>query len=669
MLRSCLSKKSWPAWLLLGLGVLSTALATLHVKQVIEQDAIRQFDFACDPVIVKIEERLAAYALILRGGSALFAASGTVSRDDWHSYVSTLRAEVSIPGVQGIGFAQLIPTGQLAAHTARIRAEGFPDYSPVPPGIRPVQTSIIYLEPFSGRNLRAFGYDMYSETIRRKAMDLARDSGEATLSGKVRLKQETNENAQAGVLMYVPVYLNDRPKETALQRRAALTGWAYSPYRMNDLMSGILHDWENREGESVDLHIYDGQQASADALLFDSKPTHTPDPHSLFYLQREIRFNGHPWSLVFDRAANISGISYSDAWATLSGGLTLSMLMFGLMLSRINTSASAARIANKLTEELRQREIQLRESELLYRTVADFTSDWEFWIMPDDVLKYVSPSCEQITGYSAEEFYIDPGLLTRRIHPDDQALYAEHTQHTSAQGVTQSIDFRYCTKSGEYRWLSHACRSVYDTTGKSLGRRTCNRDITERKQTEEQVSKLAFYDALTQLPNRRLLNDRLDQSIAACGRSGNYGALIFLDLDNFKPLNDSQGHAVGDLLLVEVATRLKNCVRDADTVSRFGGDEFVVMLHELDQDKSVSASQAGVVAEKIRLALSLPYLLTTNPEASEKNLIEHLCTASIGVTLFNHEDARHEDILTWADTAMYQAKEAGRNQVKFYATN
>jgi diguanylate cyclase (GGDEF)-like protein/PAS domain S-box-containing protein len=532
-----------------------------------------------------------------------------------------------------------------------------------------VQTSIIYLEPFSGRNLRAFGYDMYSETIRRLAMELARDSGEATLSGKVRLKQETNENAQAGVLMYVPIYRNDRPKETAQQRQAALTGWAYSPYRMNDLMSGILRDWENREGEAVDLHIYDGQLISADALLFDSKPAHTPDPHSLFYQHREIRFNGHPWSLIFDRAANISRIGYADAWATLLGGLTLSILMFGLMLSRINTSAIAARIANELTEELRQREIQLQESELRYRTVADFTSDCEFWIMPDGVLKYVSPSCEQISGYSPEEFYADPGLLTRRIHPDDQALYAEHTQHMSAQGVPQPIDFRYCTKSGKYRWLSHACRPVFDTSGKSLGRRTSNRDITERKQMEEQVSNLAFYDALTQLPNRRLLHDRLDQSIAACGRSGNYGALIFLDLDNFKPLNDSQGHAVGDLLLVEVANRLKNCVRDADTVSRFGGDEFVVMLHELDHDKTVSASQAGLVAEKIRLALSRPYLLTINPNEGEKGLIEHLCSASIGVTLFNHQDACHEDILTWADTAMYQAKEAGRNRVKFYSTS
>lgn len=668
MLHSCLSKKSWSAWLLLGLGVLFTVLATRHVKQVIEQDAIRQFSLACDPVIVKIEERLAAYALILRGGSALFTASGNVSRQDWRNYVSTLRAEASIPGVQGIGFAQLIPTGQLAAHTARIRAEGFPNYNPAPPGIRPVQTSIIYLEPFSGRNLRAFGYDMYSETVRRVAMELARDSGEATLSGKVRLQQETNENAQAGVLMYVPVYRNDMPKVTVLQRQAALTGWAYSPYRMNDLMSGILHDWENREGEAVDLHIYDGQQTSAGALLFDSKPAHIPDPHSLFYQQREIKFNGHTWSLVFDRAANISGISYTDAWATLFGGLTLSILMFGLTLSKINIKAIATRIASELTEELRQREIQLQESELLYRTVADFTSDWEFWIMPDGVLKYVSPSCEQITGYSSEEFYIDPGLLTSRIHPDDQALYAEHTQHTSAQGVTQSIDFRYCTKSGEYRWLSHACRSVYDTTGKSLGRRTCNRDITERKQTEEQVSKLAFYDALTQLPNRRLLNDRLDQNIAACGRSGNYGALMFLDLDNFKPLNDSQGHAVGDLLLIEVAMRLKNCIRDTDTVSRFGGDEFVVMLHELDQDMTVSSSQAGLVAEKIRFALSRPYLLTSNPEEGEKALIEHLCTASIGVTLFNREDASHKDILTRADTAMYQAKESGRDQVKFHTT-
>ena len=190
-------------------------------------------------------------------------------------------------------------------------------------------------------------------------------------------------------------------------------------------------------------------------------------------------------------------------------------------------------------------------------------------------------------------------------------------------------------------------------------------DITERKQMEDQVLQLAFYDDLTKLPNRRLLNDRLSQTMAASKRSSCYGALMFLDLDNFKPLNDTHGHVVGDLLLIEVADRLKACVREMDTVARFGGDEFVVMLSDLNADKAESTSQAEIVAEKIRSRLSEPYLLTIRHEGKADGTVEHLCTVSIGVTLFINHEASQDDILKWADAAMYQAKDAGRDAIRF----
>jgi diguanylate cyclase (GGDEF)-like protein/PAS domain S-box-containing protein len=191
-------------------------------------------------------------------------------------------------------------------------------------------------------------------------------------------------------------------------------------------------------------------------------------------------------------------------------------------------------------------------------------------------------------------------------------------------------------------------------------------DITERRAMEEQVRHLAFYDALTNLPNRRLLDDRLRQTMAASKRSGSYGALMFLDLDNFKPLNDAHGHVVGDLLLVEVASRLKGCIRETDTAARFGGDEFVVMLNELNPDKALSIGQAELVAEKIRARLSEPYLLSVKREGQAETIVEHLCTVSIGVSLFINHEAAQDDILKWADAAMYQAKDAGRNSIRFY---
>jgi diguanylate cyclase (GGDEF)-like protein len=192
------------------------------------------------------------------------------------------------------------------------------------------------------------------------------------------------------------------------------------------------------------------------------------------------------------------------------------------------------------------------------------------------------------------------------------------------------------------------------------------RNITERKKAEEQIRNLAFYDTLTQLPNRRLLQDRFNLVISACKRSNRYAALMFIDLDNFKPLNDRHGHDVGDILLIEVARRITSCVREVDTVARFGGDEFVVMLSELDTDKATSKAQAGVVAEKIREILGEAYRMTVMKKGKpEPRIVEHRCTASIGVVLFSSHGASQEDLLRVADTAMYQAKSAGRNRVHF----
>jgi PAS domain S-box-containing protein len=364
MFKVNLFRKTGFAWVMLGVGLLVTADISFQVKQSIEQAAVKQFAFNCDQVTLKIQERLGTYEEILRGGHALFAASQAVERKEWQAYVEALRAERSIPGMQGLGFAQVIPADQLAAHIARIRSEGFPDYTVKPPGERTIYTSIIYLEPFRDRNLRAFGYDMYTEPVRRAAMEQARDSSDAVLSGKVELMQETDTDVQVGVLMYVPVYRNGAPVDTVEQRRAALVGWVYSPYRMNDLMTGILAGWAKHENKTVDLAIYDGLQATPGSLLFDSQPAFVHDVHLPFYLQRTIDFNGHQWLLIFDYTSTLSGISYTPAWAALIGGLVFSGLLFGLMRSLINTQANATLIADKLTEERRLHEKLLKESDV-----------------------------------------------------------------------------------------------------------------------------------------------------------------------------------------------------------------------------------------------------------------------------------------------------------------
>ncbi|TXH91012.1 MAG: diguanylate cyclase [Rhodoferax sp.] len=189
----------------------------------------------------------------------------------------------------------------------------------------------------------------------------------------------------------------------------------------------------------------------------------------------------------------------------------------------------------------------------------------------------------------------------------------------------------------------------------------------ERKRMEMRVQHVAFHDALTGLPNRILLHDRLEQARAACKRHGRLAALLFMDLDNFKPLNDAYGHDAGDLLLQEVAHRLCQCVREVDTVARFGGDEFVVVLSDLGADHAQATALASAVAEKIRASLSQPYVLQLHGSDRTATSVEHHCSASIGAVLFNHAKGSETDIVKWADLAMYQAKSAGRNRIQFYS--
>jgi len=213
------------------------------------------------------------------------------------------------------------------------------------------------------------------------------------------------------------------------------------------------------------------------------------------------------------------------------------------------------------------------------------------------------------------------------------------------------------TFSDAETWIYMTCAPSRDGDGNIEGGIAIVQDISERKQAEDKIKNLAFYDPLTELPNRRLLLDRLQQALASSARSGKEGALLFIDLDNFKALNDTLGHDMGDLLLQQVAQRLTLCMREDDTVARLGGDEFVVMLEDLGEEDVEAAEQTEVIGEKILATLGKPYQLVAH---------EYRCTPSIGVTLFKGHQLEKEELLKQADIAMYQAKKAGRNTVRFF---
>jgi diguanylate cyclase (GGDEF)-like protein/PAS domain S-box-containing protein len=282
----------------------------------------------------------------------------------------------------------------------------------------------------------------------------------------------------------------------------------------------------------------------------------------------------------------------------------------------------------------------------------------------DGVILRVNHAFIKDTGYTSEEVVGQtPRLLKSDRHGADFYRDMWDAIHLTGGWQGEIWDRR---KNGEIypKWLT--ITAVKDDDGLVTHYVGAHFDITERKRTEDRVRRLAFYDTLTELPNRRMLIDRLNQAMAGSQRSGCYGALMFLDLDNFKSLNDTHGHAVGDLLLIEAAARLKRCVRQMDTVARFGGDEFVVMLSHLHADQATSASHATAVAEKIRASLSEPYVLTIMRNGKADATVRHYCSVSIGVALFIGQDDTQDDILKWADKAMYQAKQAGRNSIRLY---
>jgi len=336
------------------------------------------------------------------------------------------------------------------------------------------------------------------------------------------------------------------------------------------------------------------------------------------------------------------------------------------------TSLAAQFEANRqltgtLEERVARRTVALAHSEEKYRLLIENSHDIIYALNKDGVFTFVSRAWTALLGHQIAEVVGQP--FAPFVHPDDLPQCMAALEDVFEGGQDQhNIQYRVLHVDGSWRWHTSNAVPVRDAFGQVVGYEGIASDITERKRMEGQIHHMAFYDALTKLPNRRLLSDRMGQAMAASKRSLCYGALMFLDLDNFKPLNDQHGHDVGDLLLVEVANRLLACVRAVDTVVRYGGDEFVVMLGDLDKDKAESTQQARAVAEKIRASLAQPYRLNITDFGAADHIITHHASASIGVVVFVNHEVNPEDVLKWADKAMYEAKRMGRNSIHFHTT-
>jgi len=454
--------------------------------------------------------------------------------------------------------------------------------------------------------------------------------------------------------------LKHHPARVEAFRKASLRGWQYAMEHPEEIADLIVEKYAPEQPR--DFFLFEAKRMAA-LLRTDLIEIGYMNPGRWRHIAETYADLG-----LLPRNFSLDGFLYVPEterdlrwlYAMLVLLLVGSAILF--YIQRNNRRLSEALAASREAHEL------LRISEERHRLLADNAADVIWMMNLDGHFTYVSPSVEKLRGYSSAEAMQQS--LEEALTPDSLPVASKAIGDGIAAMVAGlpftgfRAELEQPCKDGSTIWTEVTTSGMRNPAGEFIGLIGVSRDISERKRMEDQIRQLAFYDPLTHLPNRRLLSERLEQAMAASKRSGAYGALMFLDLDNFKSLNDTWGHEVGDLLLTEAATRLKRCLRETDTVARFGGDEFVVLLGGQMTEQTVFASQAETVAKKILAALSATYRLTVQREGTADIFIEHLCTASIGMAYFRGREVSQDDILKRADVAMYQAKNAGGNQIR-----
>jgi len=451
---------------ILALGLLTTLAGVYVARNFVLNDGREQFKSQVAYIALAINNRVATYQQILMGGAALFHASNVVSREEWASYVTEIRINDQLPGVQAIGFAQRIVQSERAQHVERVRREDAnPAYDIRPPGERPEYVVITYNEPYVGRNRNVVGFDMFAEPTRRAAMERARDGGAPALSGKVVLAGEAQQDRPAGFVFYVPIYRTDMPKTAVQQRRQSIRGYIFSPFRMHELMSGVVSSQER----FVHIRVYDGPTAESDALVYDSATTVGGRPSGgdpLFAETRTLEVAGRTWTLAAVAMPEFAElIDWHVPYIVLGAGIVISILLFAA------TRWLAA----------------VRHSEARFRDYATLGSDW-YWEQDADLrFTYVSPRYFQVTGTDPKD------ILGRTRHevfgrPHRSLLTAEvwdrHLKTLAAREPFRGLELPVRTAEGELRYLMTSGVPVFDDAGRFAGYRGIGRDVTEERKRE-----------------------------------------------------------------------------------------------------------------------------------------------------------------------------------------
>lgn len=468
-------------WLIMMLGL----AITYHVWDITDQFNRKEAQFIFSQkttdIVTHIKERMLSQEQLLLSTRGLFNASHEVSREEFRTFIDSLQLTEHFPGLQGIGFAKAILPTDKPHHIAAIRQQGFPDYTIRPEGQRELYTSIIYLEPFNARNQRAFGFDMFSETVRRQAMSSARDVGGMALSSKVTLVQENEQQVQPGFLMYLSVYRNKLPHDTLEQRRANLIGWVYSPFRAYDLIRATLQDVD----PSLQIRIFDGDSANDDALLYASQADQPVDnANDALNSQTLLAIHGHHWLISITADTHGTDGLVSKTALVLIFGTLLSAMLGLLSWFLLNGRQRALRYAERINRELSISENRFRNMAntapvLIWMANTEQVCFWfnQVW------LDFTGRNLTQEQGNGWQE----------NIHPADFESYFNTFASHFKQRSAFHLIYRLRRHDGEYRWLDDHGVPLFDEQGHFSGYIGSCTDITERKINEDQIQATSHY--------------------------------------------------------------------------------------------------------------------------------------------------------------------------------
>ncbi|MRW93831.1 diguanylate cyclase [Duganella sp. FT80W] len=493
LLQDLLSPGVLPVLVLSGcLGV--TALLWHSATADAEQDAQADFDGRVRELVNNLDQRMQTYVQALYGVQGLFASSREVDRDEFRTYLTGQELNRHFPGVHGVGYMQLVGEQQVAPHEALVRRQGYPDYHMFPDGTRPWYAPIVYLEPFNENNRRAFGFDAASEPQRRVALEQARDSGQPTMSAKIRLVQETGTQPQAGFLVVLPVYNHPQPTGSLAERRAAINGWVYAPFRTGDLMAGL----GGPRAAALDIEVYDGDAITPEALMYDSVPNASQRLRST---RQQISIANHRWTLRISMLPTVASARSDRAQQIVLFGVALSALLTWLtwLLARGRVRARRALERSRaLADELKEGQTTLmvvadsaQRSQAVLRSILDSTIDG---ILVDNLRGTVLNSNRRFRELWNVPEYLDwqsdgavlmEHMCAQLRHPDC-GLRLDEPAQLALPGLQRGMPL---TEELEVLLLKDGRVIEKHTRGLQLGSEPARiwsfRDITERTQIEQ----------------------------------------------------------------------------------------------------------------------------------------------------------------------------------------